>query len=228
MTIVAPHGFVLAGGLALVEWAVSTRPTEDLDSFSSTCNDIGVVATELAAAMEKFGYIVQVDRVGPNFARMVIATGRYRRSSLRVELGRDSQIMAAEVSSLGPILALAELAANKVLAAFGRHQPRDLCDLHALARVLPLEQMLADAPRKDAGFDPAVLAEMIERTIAFPDEIWPIGADVAEVRRWSAALAAALADESQAMPVVGDLIKPVAAYRRQDGRIVRGYMRSNG
>ena len=46
----------------------------------------------------------------------------------------------------------AELAANKVLALFGQVQTRDLADLAALAEVLSLEDMLADAKLKDPGF----------------------------------------------------------------------------
>ena len=57
---------------------------------------------------------------------------------LVVELGRDFQLFASVDNTLGPMLSIRELAANKMVAAFGRREPRDLVDLHSLADVTSL------------------------------------------------------------------------------------------
>jgi hypothetical protein len=44
LALVHDDGFVLVGGLALLELGVTTRPTEDLDAFSNRAKDIGVIA----------------------------------------------------------------------------------------------------------------------------------------------------------------------------------------
>ncbi len=101
-----------------------------------------------------------------------------------MEFGRDLQLFPAETCRLGPILSLRELAANKVLAAFGRHQPRDLVDLRALADVVSFEQALLDAADKDGGFDRDVFAEMVTITATIVGDLWPVGCDVDAVRRF--------------------------------------------
>jgi len=85
-------------------------------------------------------------------------------------------------SALGPMLSLRELAANKVLAAFGRHEPRDLVDLQAIGEVVPLAQAFADAVLKDPGFDVELFREMVARTVQVRDDLWPLGSDPERVR----------------------------------------------
>ena len=55
---------------------------------------------------------------------MTVSTGKYRRTMLVVELGRDVQLLAAVGNALGLMLSIRELAADKMLAAFGRREPR--------------------------------------------------------------------------------------------------------
>ena len=62
-----------------------------------------------------------------------------------------------------PILAAEELAADKLLAVFGRAEARDFEDLKALEGRYGLERLFQLASEKDRGFDPAVFAEMLDR-----------------------------------------------------------------
>ncbi len=89
---------------------------------------------------------------------------------------------------MGRTLTPRELAANKMLALFGRVKPRDLCDLADLSSAFDMEQVASDAKAKDPGFDRDVLGEMIAMVIARPDVEWPPGADVERVRRFGTAL----------------------------------------
>lgn len=69
----------------------------------------------------------------------------------------------AVASDLGPVLDQEELAADKVLALFGRAEPRDFLDVYGLSQRLGLPRLLALAEQKDAGFSPERLAESLGR-----------------------------------------------------------------
>lgn len=182
MSVVESDGFVIAGGVALIVAGVSSRPTHDLDAFSATCDDVAKVADRLIEQLEGSGYLVEVHRSDPAFARMTVSTGKYRRTVLVVELGRDHQLFAPVGSTLGPTLSIRELAANKVLAAFGRREPRDLVDLASLADAISLRQAVVDARTKDPGFSRDPFVEMVNRTLLVRDDLWPEGSDPDAVR----------------------------------------------
>lgn len=229
---VGPHGFVMAGGSALNAAGLSDRLSNDIDAFSSTCIDVAVAAAAARTAFEAAGWEVRDDRTGPVFCRLVVTTGRRRQSQVVVELGQDTILWGTQETSVGPALSVRELAANKVLAAFGRLKPRDLCDLHALSSHVSVSSMLRDARLKDEGFDVDVLAEMVERTGAKPDREWPPGVDIEVVRSWSRgfvaeAVATDVAELARRSP---DGPEPdgdgwVRPYRRSDGTVVGGYRR---
>jgi Nucleotidyl transferase AbiEii toxin, Type IV TA system len=224
LELVHDDGFVLVGGLALLELGVTIRPTEDLDAFSNRANDVGAIAGRVAESLRGEGFAVAADRTSESFARFVVTTGRYRQSALKVELGFDTLLFPVVQSALGDCASVRELGANKILAAFARHQPRDLSDIYDLASLLAIQRMLDDAHQKDHGFDSKVLAEMILRTIQTPDELWPVTTDVAAIRTFVAHLAGALIDETE-LPSVPQREPLVDSYRRADGTIVRGYRR---
>jgi Nucleotidyl transferase AbiEii toxin, Type IV TA system len=218
-------GFVLVGGLALLELGVTTRPTEDLDAFSNRASDVGVIAGRVAETLRTEGYSVAIDRSSESFARFVVTTGRYRQSALKIELGFDTMLFPVVETALGDCATIRELGANKMLAAFARHQPRDLSDIYDLASLVSLHQMLNDAQQKDHGFNGEILAEMILRTVQIPDELWPITTDVLAVRTFMTNLAQSLVNRNE-LPSVPPREPPVPAYHRADGTIVRGYRRS--
>ena len=224
LELVHDDGFVLAGGLALLELGVTTRPTEDLDAFSNSARDVGATAVRVAETLRSEGFSVAADRTSASFARFVVTTGRYRQSALKVELGFDTLLFPAVESALGECASIRELAANKMLAAFARHQPRDLSDIYDLASFMSLPQMLNDARDKDNGFNLEILVEMILRTIRIPDELWPATTDVSTVRAFMTQLVEGLANGTE-LPSVPPRDPIIDAYRRADGTLVRGYRR---
>ncbi len=185
-------GFRLAGGAALVASHLTERPTRGIDAFTADDVDVSSVGDEVVDALRGAGYDVALTRRSPAFVSMTVTAGQARQSRFEVDLGRDHIAWPTTTTSLGPTLSPRELAANKVLALFGRVQTRDLTDLHALAERFDLESMLADAAAKDEGFDRPVLAEMTRLVVARPEPEWPVGADVAELKRFGRWLATAL------------------------------------
>lgn len=65
-----------------------------------------------------------------------------------IDLGVDARIRPAETGPLGPMLALEELAADKMLALFGRAQARDFIDVAALVARLGFDRVCELAAEK--------------------------------------------------------------------------------
>ena len=185
MAVVESDGFVIAGGIALIAAGVSSRPTLQLDVFSPTCSDVGRVAGRLVERLRGSDHLIDVHHSDASFARMTVSTGKYRRTTSVVELGRDVQLFASMNSTLGPMLSIRELAANKMLAAVGRREPRDLVDLSSLAEATSLRQAIVDARAKDSGFDREPFVETVTRTLLVRDDLWPEGSDPEAIREFA-------------------------------------------
>jgi hypothetical protein len=65
---------------------------------------------------------------------------------------------------------------DKLLAYYGRAEPRDAIDLYFIMQREPLENLLQQAKQKDTGFDLYWLAVALNRCSSFPDELerWPV------------------------------------------------------
>lgn len=185
MAIVEPDGFVIASGVALIAAGVSSRPTQHLDALSPTCDDVALVAARLVDRLLGSDHLVDVHRSDATFARITVSTGKYRRTVSVVELRRDLQLFEAVPNALGPMLSIRELAADKMLAAFGRREPRDLVDLAALAEATSLRQAVVDARAKDSGFCGDPFIEMVARTMLVRDDLWPEGSDPDVIREFA-------------------------------------------
>lgn len=185
MTVVQPDGFVIAGGIALIVAGISIRPTHALHATSPTCDDVAHTAGRLVEHLRASDHLVDVHVSDAAFAQMTVSTGKYRRTALVVELGRDVQLFESVDNALGPMLTIRELAANKMLAASGRREPRDLVDLHALAAVTSLRQAVTDALVKDQDLHREHFVEMVNQTMSLRDDLWPLGSDPDAVREFA-------------------------------------------
>jgi hypothetical protein len=122
-------------------------------------------AVERVAAAE--GFKVRVLQSGHGFVRLEVRDGH---DLCQVDLARDARIRQHERSEVGPVLALEELAADKVLALFARAEARDFVDVRALAERFGWDRLLALAAEKDTGFD---LRHFLDALRAF-DRIPPV------------------------------------------------------
>ena len=143
----AAEGFALAGGAALVLAEVVERETRDLDFFGATRAQVEHLVPELEAAIRADGLEVAVRRAHGGFAHLTINGEDGEVTEL--DLGVDARIRPAEIGPLGPMLALEELAADKMLALFGRAQARDFVDVAALVERFGLERLCELASEKD-------------------------------------------------------------------------------
>ncbi len=65
---------------------------------------------------------------------------------------------------------------DKLLAYYGRTEPRDAVDLFFILQNAPVELLLKQAAQKDPGFDLYWFAVALNRSESFPDELerWPV------------------------------------------------------
>jgi hypothetical protein len=170
------EGFALAGGAALIARGAINRETEDLDFFVDSRRG-PLVPTALAAledATRMAGLELDVVQVVPTFARVRILDP-HSGEDLMVDLAVDAIDQSPEGSELGPMLRLDELAANKLLALYGRMEPRDFEDTWRLLERYQLRDLMQWATEKDAGFDPIMFAETLAVLPRLPNDEFTIG-----------------------------------------------------
>jgi hypothetical protein len=92
------------------------------------------------------------------------------------------------ITEVGPTLAPEELAGHKLLALFDRAAARDFADVYVLARRFGKDTLLTCATQIDAGFDRAVLADMLATLDRLSDTEIPLpdGTTPAEFRAFYA------------------------------------------
>jgi hypothetical protein len=153
-------GFALAGGAALILRGDVDRATEDLDFFAPPPSQVESLLPALRHTLTEAAITVEPVQVGNGFARLIV---RRDHEALAVDIGTDARIRPVEQSPLGPVLSGEELAAEKLLALFGRAEPRDFVDVAALEPRYGLEAMCRLALEKDLGFRRDVLVAMLDR-----------------------------------------------------------------
>ncbi len=154
------RGFALAGGAALVVHGLTDRATNDLDYFTTAPGDIPALHGALHAALVQAGLGVSVLRSTETFVRLTVSDGG---NETLIDLAWDARLRPAVITDLGVVLDKEELAADKVLALFGRGEPRDFLDVYALSQRLGLDRLIDLAQQKDAGFNRERLAESLGR-----------------------------------------------------------------
>lgn len=159
-TLPAARGFALAGGAALVVHGLTDRATNDLDFFTTSPDDIDALRQAIETALADAGMTAGAVISTETFVRLEIGDGA---GATYVDLAWDARMRPAVVTDLGPVLHEDELAADKVLALFGRGEARDFLDVFGLFQRLGWERLLDLAEQKDAGFSGERLAESLGR-----------------------------------------------------------------
>lgn len=166
-------GFLVAGGAGLIASHLIVRPTQDLDLFASRPIASVIEATQAFVAALKVGdYGAEVIQEGPTFARLIVRRDDH---AVLVDLAIDSPPEhQPTMTVLGPTLAPIELAGRKLLALFGRAEARDFADVYLLASRFGIVALLEQAAALDTGFDPGVLAQMMQTIDRFDDDEIPL------------------------------------------------------
>ena len=121
-----------------------------------------------------------------------------RDEAVKVQLAYDSPFRFEEpiISELGVrVNDLKDLVVDKLLAFFGRLEPRDAIDLFFILKDWQFDEIVRLALRKDPGFDLYWLAIALEKVTEYPDDIkeWPVemlaAVNVTDLKRLFSSLA---------------------------------------
>ncbi|GAA4728406.1 hypothetical protein GCM10023350_09380 [Nocardioides endophyticus] len=175
-------GFLVAGGAALVASDLIARPTEDIDLFTAApTTSVSAASQALQVALGEQDYEVQVVQDAATFCRLIVSrAGEETLVDLAVDSPPHGRPM---VTVLGPTLGPIELAGRKLLALFGRAESRDFADVYVLAARFGKQALIAEAQALDAGFDLAVLAQMMGTMDRFDDDEIPLADDLRPLAR---------------------------------------------
>ena len=168
--------FFLTGGTALAEYYLGHRLSFDLDFFTSIENLIVPTSYQIETACKSKGLMIKVIRRFSSFVELLFEKDN---EALKIDLALDSPYrFEPPLKSFDGVLInnYNDIRADKLLAYFGRAEPRDAVDLYFILQKEPLEPLLEQAAQKDPGFDLYWFAVALNRCESFPDEIerWPV------------------------------------------------------
>ena len=149
------------------------RYSGDIDLFHDREERVATAALEDAKALESAGYEFRWLRQLP---LLYTAEVKQRNASTRLEWVVDSDFRffpTVKDEIFGYILHPVDLAMNKVMAAAGRNEVRDLVDLVTIHKnILPLGAVVWAAVEKSPGFTPEGLIAEIRRNAHYPAADW--------------------------------------------------------
>lgn len=168
--------FYLTGGTALAEYYLGHRLSFDLDLFTGIDGLVLPISYQVEEAGKTGDLKISVVRRFATYVEFLVTDHQAR---LKVDLALDSPFrFEPPTASADGILVndYQDLRVDKLLAFYGRAEPRDAVDVYFILQKEPLEHLLQQAAQKDAGFDLYWLAVALNRCAAFPDEPerWPV------------------------------------------------------
>jgi hypothetical protein len=148
-----------------------TQLSGDIDIFHDHEDRVARAAEEDVAALTAEGMNVQWQRREPLFYQASVSAAD---DTTRLEWVVDSDFRfypAQRDPDFGYVLHPADLAPNKIMAAAGRREPRDIVDLIDIHdSILPLGAVAWAAVGKSLGFTPEGLINEVRRLASYRDE----------------------------------------------------------
>ncbi|GIV20140.1 MAG: hypothetical protein KatS3mg023_1891 [Armatimonadota bacterium] len=167
--------FYLTGGTALAEFYLGHRLSYDLDLFTTVAGLIRPFCLFMESAMEQQGFSLRAVRRMESFTEYEVALGH---DTLRIHLAYDSPFRFAEPAPtpFGLVNDFQDIVVDKLLAFFGRAEPRDAVDLYFILQDVDFWELADMASQKDTGFDLYWMASALMKVTTFPDEAerWPV------------------------------------------------------
>jgi hypothetical protein len=167
--------FYLTGGTALADFYLAHRKSYDLDIFTTQENLVLPFSRLFERRLGK-SFPLKVIRRHESFVEFQVGG---EKEGTRVELAYDSphRLGEPEDSDLGiKVNDYRDLVVDKLLAFYGRAEPRDAVDLFFILKSEDIWDIAKAAGEKDPGFDLYWLAVAMGKARDYPDEIsrWPV------------------------------------------------------
>lgn len=165
------ESFYLTGGTALSAFYLYHRKSNDLDFFTTEEELIQLFSLKVEDALKKKGFEIERSRGFRSFIELTVNSPP---ESTIIHIALDSPFRLAPLIDSKKfqglkIDSLSDIAANKLLALFGRATLRDFVDVYFLLKKGFKKNELVDkAEKKDPGFDIYWLGTAFEKINEFP------------------------------------------------------------
>ncbi len=172
-TVPDKEAFYLTGGTALSSFFIKHRRSKDLDFFTSVEELVLPFSYRLESSLKREGF--ETERVR-GFHSFVELSVHGENDSTVIHFALDSpfrfEAPAEREDFTGvKVDSLIDMAANKLLALFGRAALRDFIDVYFLANeYFSKKTLMEKAGQKDPGFDLYWLGVSMERLNEFPED----------------------------------------------------------
>lgn len=168
--------FYLTGGTALAEFYLGHRLSYDLDFFTGEDGLVMPISFQLEKLLKENELDFQVVR---RFASYVEFSISYGSETLKIDLALDSPFRFESPVLCSPGIQVnnfTDICTDKLLAYYGRAEPRDAVDLYYILQTESADLLFERAEKKDPGFDAYWFAIALNRCLEFPDEAerWPV------------------------------------------------------
>lgn len=190
----APIGshFFLTGGTALAAFHLHHRLSDDLDLFTLDGEALEASIRPVEEIAASIGCVLQRTRVTQYFHQLMLTHPQHE-GPLRVDLVRDFGPQYGErlVRDGITVDSLDNIAANKIIAIFGRADIKDFVDLYFILQAgYDFDDLFTKAREKDTGLTEFYFAGMLRQAEGFthlPRMIKPL--DLETLKTFYAALA---------------------------------------
>ena len=166
--------FYLTGGTALSFFYLRHRKSNDLDFFTNNPELTLPFSYNLEENLKKINCLTQRQRGLHSFVELVATKDK---QSTVIHLAQDTPYRIESLKQFPEypnlnVDSLIDIAANKLLALFGRATLRDFIDIYFLIkkRHFAAEDLIANAKQKDPGFDLYWLGVALERINTFKED----------------------------------------------------------
>jgi hypothetical protein len=149
----------------------AARYSGDIDVFHDREERVAQAAEQDAALLQEHGYALKWIRREPTMFRLLASLAG---ETTKLEWAVDSDFRFFPTipdDTFGYLLHPLDLATNKVAAAYGRREPRDVVDLLTIHdRILPLGAVVWASAGKALGFTPEGIINEIRRMARYTGE----------------------------------------------------------
>jgi hypothetical protein len=167
--------FYLTGGTALTEFYLAHRKSFDLDIFTTEKALVIPFSHTFEDEIKKVFQIKVIRRL-ETFVEFEVS-GKDEKTRVQIALDSPFRFENPVDSDIGiKVNDYTDLIVDKLLAFFGRAEPRDAVDLFFILKDEDFWKLTELAKGKDPGFDLYWMAIALKKVENFPDEInlWPV------------------------------------------------------
>jgi hypothetical protein len=167
--------FYLTGGTALTEFYLAHRKSFDLDIFTTEKAFVIPFSRAFEDEIKKVFQIKVIRRL-ETFVEFEVS-GKDEKTRVQIALDSPFRFENPVDSDIGTkVNDYTDLIVDKLLAFFGRAEPRDAVDLFFILKDEDFWKLTKLAKGKDPGFDLYWMAIALKKVKNFPDEInlWPV------------------------------------------------------